>query len=139
MRPLSFILPTSLFLLASGTLAQGLPYPHDTAPISTVQVSAPVRGTWVRPDQVGQIAGSYDMSNGWYLQVRTAPRYIDASIDRQPPIRLVQVSPYKFVSGDGNVTMRFNEGNWGDEMVMSYVPDPRVAQVVTLSSRMAQR
>lgn len=139
MRPLSFMLPASLCLLAAGTGAQNLPYPHDTAPISTVQVSAPVRGTWVRPDQARLIAGAYDMSNGWYLRVRTAPRYIEATIDNEKPIRLVPVAPYKFVSGDGTVTMHFNEGNWGDEMSMSYMPDRRTAQVVVLSSRVAQR
>lgn len=133
------MLPASLSLLAAGAGAQNLPYPQHTAPMSTVQVSAPVRGTWVRPEQAQLIAGTYDMSNGWSMRVRTAPRHIDATIDDRQPIRLIPVSPYKFVSGDGNVTMHFNQGIWGDEMVMSYIPDRRTAQVVVLSSRMAQR
>lgn len=139
MRPLSITLSASLLALAAGAGAQDLPYPHDTASTSTVQVSAPARGTWVRPEQAQLIAGSYDMSNGWHMKVRTAPRYIDATIDQQKPIRLIAVAPYRFVSGDGSVTMSFNEGNWGDEMSMSYMPDRRTAQVVVLSSRVAQR
>lgn len=62
------------------------------------------------------------MSNGWYLRVGTASCDIDATIDHQKPIRLIPVAPCKFVSGDGNVTMSFNEGKWGDEMSMSIYP-----------------
>jgi hypothetical protein len=35
--------------------------------------------------------------------------------------------------------MEFNRGEAGDEMLMSYRPDPRLAQVVVISSRLAQR
>lgn len=139
MRPLSSCLSAAALLCAAGAGAQTLPYPQDTLPSSTVQVTAPARGTWVRPEQARQIAGAYDMSNGWYMRVRTATRHIDVTIDEQKPLRLVPVAPYRFVSGDGNVTMEFNRGNWGDEMMMSYVPDRRTAQVVVLTSRIAQR
>lgn len=140
MRNLSLLLPASLLLLVTNTGAQTLPYPQpDTAPISTVQVTAPTRVAWIRPDQARQIGGAYEMSNGWHLRVETARRYITATIDDEKPIRLIPVSRYKFVSGDRNVTMEFNRGSWGDEMMMSYVPDRLTAQVVVLSSRMAQR
>lgn len=140
MRPVSLLLPVSLFMLASSSLAQNLPYPQaDPDPVSTVQVTAPTRTVRLLPDQAQQIAGSYAMSNGWRLKVRPADRHIDATIDNQKPMRLLAVSPDKFVSRDGNVTMEFNQGSQGDDMTMSYVPDPRLAQAVVLSSRMAQR
>lgn len=140
MRTLSLLLPASLLVLATNTLAQALPYPQpDTALISTVQVTAPIKPVLLREDQTRQIVGSYAMSNGWSLKVRATRRYIDATIDSEKPIRLVALSPDKFVSGDGNVTMEFNQGSVGDEMTMNYVPDRRFAEIVTISSSMAQR
>ena len=138
MRPLSLLLPASLLLLASSALAQTQPYPQ-TAPLSTVQVTAPARTVWIDRDQARELAGSYAMSNGWHLKIRPAVRHIDAAIDDQPPMRLMSVGEDKFVSADGNVTMEFNRGQAGDEMLMSYRPDPRLAQVVVISSRLAQR
>ena len=35
--------------------------------------------------------------------------------------------------------MEFNRGELGEDMQMSYVPDPRLAQVVVISSAVAQR
>ena len=138
MRPLSLLLPVSLALLASSTLAQTQPYPQ-TAPLSTVQVTAPAKTVWIDRDQARELAGSYEMSNGWYLKVRPASRHIDAAIDDQQPMRLASVGNHRFVSADGNVTMEFNRGEAGDEMLMSYRPDPRLAQVVVITSRLAQR
>lgn len=131
MRPLSLLLPASLLVLASATGAQTLPYPQtDTAPLSSVQVKAPASGVLLRAEQGRETAGSYAMSNGWYLKVRPARRFIDATIDSEKPMRLIAVSADKFVSGDGNVTMEFNLGDSGNEMVMRYVLDPRLAPVV---------
>lgn len=140
MRILSLLLSTSLLLLASSAGAQTSPYPQpDTAPITTVVVSAATKTFFIDNDQSRKIAGYYSLSNGWDLKVRSSSRYIDATIDRQKPMRLLAVSPDKFVSGDGNVTMEFNRGAFGDEMMMSYVPDPRLAEVVIISSTIAQR
>jgi hypothetical protein len=141
MRPLSLLLPASLLLLASSAGAQNMPYPpSEAASMSTVQVTARPKATWVREEEAQQIRGAYSMSNGWRMDVRAAARHIDATIDRQKPIRLIAVAPYKFVSRDGNVTMEFNRGEWGEDMMMSYVPDPRLAQVVVISSvPLAQR
>jgi hypothetical protein len=138
MRPFSLLLPASLLLLASGALAQTQPYPQ-TAPLSTVQVTGPMKTAWIDPVQARELAGSYAMSNGWHMKVRPASRYIDATIDDQQPMRLSSVGNDRFVSADGNVTMDFNRGEAGDEMLMSYRPDPRLAQVVVISSRLAQR
>lgn len=139
MRPL-FLFPASLLLLATGADAQTMPYPPaDTAPIASVQVSAAGTGTRIRPREAEKISGGYDMSNGWYLRVFTSSRYIDAIIDDRQPIRLLAVAPYRFVSGDGNVTMDFNRGQDGEDMRMSYVPDLRLGQRVVLESRLAQR
>jgi hypothetical protein len=139
MRPL-ILIPASL-LLAAGAGAQNLPYPRadDTAAMSTVKVTAPPRTVRIQSDEVRTIVGTYEMSNGWYLAVQTGQRHIDATIDNEKPMRLYAVAPYKFSSSDGNVKMEFNRGPWGDDMLMSYVPDPRVAQVIVLTSEVAQR
>ncbi len=139
MRPLS-LLPAALLVLASSVPAQDLPYPQPApAALSTVQVTAPPRTIWIPQDQARELAGYYAMSNGWDMKVRPSSRYIDATIDRQKPMRLFHVARDRFESSDGNVRMRFNQGDAGDEMTMSYIPDPRLAQVVVISARMAQR
>ena len=71
--------------------------------------------------------------------METASRYIDARIDNEKPMRLRALSEDKFVSRDGSVIMQFNQGKYGEDMTMSYIPDRRLAQVVVISSRMAQR
>lgn len=140
MRPIFLLLPATLLALACSTSAQTFPYPRDdAAPISSVQVRGPAKAVLLRPDQVREIAGFYAMSNGWSLKVRPATRYIDATIDTEKPLRLAAVSPDKFISGDGNVTMEFNLGEAGDEMRLSYVPAAGLAQVVVRSVPMAQR
>lgn len=139
MRPHSLLLPASL-LLAGSALAQTMPYPPPEASMSTVQVSAPLKPVIVMDNEAEWITGKYKMSNGWRLKVETSTRHIDATIDKQKPIRLVAVAPYQFVSRDGNVTMDFNRGRYGDEMLMSYVPGPRLARVyLTSGPELAQR
>ena len=71
MRPLSLLIPTSLIVLATSAGAQTQPYPRpDTAPLSTVTVTAPAKAVRLLPDEVKRVAGTYDMSNGWRLDVR---------------------------------------------------------------------
>jgi hypothetical protein len=140
MRPLSLLVPASLLVLASSALAQSTPYPQPAAePVSRVEVTAPVKTIRIMSDQAQQLAATYDMSNGWRMRVKPSSRSISAVIDDQKPIRLVQVEQDKFVTEDGRVTMRFNLGEWGDDMTMSYVPGQDLAQVIVVSSRMAQR
>ncbi|THC41847.1 hypothetical protein [Massilia sp. Mn16-1_5] len=140
MRPLALLLPATLLLTASSAPAQTTPYPPaDTAAISTVEVTAPAKIIRIRPEQAEKIGGTYDMSNGWHLKVRTTSRYIDATIDNQRPIRLVATTPYHFSSGDGNVRMEFNRGEYGDDMLMSYVPAPGLAAIVVSAAPIAQR
>ena len=57
-----------------------------------------------------------------------------AKIDDEWPMRLIALSPDKYVTRDGNVAMEFNRGPDGDEMLRSYVPDPRVADVIVVSA-----
>lgn len=117
-----------------------MPYPQpDTAPVTTVVVSALAKPFRMDEDQARQVAGTYDLSNGWRLKVSPSTRTIAATIDKQKPMRLLAVSPYKFASGDGRVTMEFNRGELGDEMTLSYAPDPSLADVVVISSSVAQR
>lgn len=133
------LLPASL-LLAASTGAQTLPYPRpDADQMSSVSVKGPPKTVRVRPEQAEMIGGSYAMSNGWRLKVRTGSRHIYATIDNQEPMRLYAVAPYKFASADGDVNMEFNRGAEGQDMLMSYVPDQRLGQVVVISSTIAQR
>lgn len=139
MRPLSVLIPACLLALAASAGAQTQTYPPaDTAPISTVKVTPGAKAVRLMPDEVKQIAGNYDMENGWQLEVRGKPEYIDATIDNEKPMRLRAVSKNKFVSGDGNVTMEFNQGTEGD-MKMSYVPDPSKPSMVSIPARRAKR
>ncbi|MEH6436435.1 hypothetical protein [Massilia sp. DD77] len=141
MRPYSLLIPASLLVLAASvgaqTPAQTYPRP-DTAPISTVTVTAPAKAVRLKSDEVKQIAGSYAMRNGWQLDVRGYPEYIDATIDNEKPIRLRAVSKNKFVSGDGNVTMEFNQGT-GDDMKLSYVPDPSQPSMISIPAQKTKR
>lgn len=139
MRPMSFLFPASLVVLAFSASAQTMPYPQpDAASAPTVQVRAPAAPAYLTEEEGEQINGAYAMSNGWRLDVKAGARYLDARIDKQKPMRLQAVTPDTFVSRDGSVTMQFNQGQLGD-MVMSYIPDRRLAQVIVISSRMAQR
>lgn len=139
MRPLSLLIPASLLVLAASASAQTQPYPRpDTAPVTTVTVTAPEKAVRLMPDEVRQIAGTYDMANGWRLEVRGKPEYIDATIDTEKPMRLKAVSKNKFVSGDGNVIMEFNQRT-GDDMKLSYVPDPSKPSMVSIPAQKAKR
>lgn len=139
MRPLSLLVCASLLVLGAGAGAQTQPYPRpDTAPLSTVTVTAPAKAIRLKPDEVKQIAGTYDLANGWQLEVRGKPDYIDATIDTEKPMRLKAVSKNKFVSGDGNVTMEFNQG-MGTDMKLSYVPDPSKPSMVSIPAQKAKR
>ena len=140
MRISSVLIPATLFFLASTGSAQTMPYPQDdTAPVTTVIVSAAATPYRIKAAQAQQIGGVYELTNGWRMKVRPGTRTIDTTIDQQKPMRLIAVSPYKFASGDGRVTMEFNRGDVGDDMIMRYAPDPRFADMVEISSSVAQR
>ena len=143
MRPLSILITASAFVLAASAGAQTQPQPQpyprpDTAPISTVTVTGPTKAVRLMPDEVREIAGTYNMENGWLLEVRGKPAYIDATIDKEKPMRLKAVSKTKFVSGDGNVTMEFKQGT-GEDMKMTYVPDPSKPSMVSIPAQKAKR
>ena len=136
MRPLSQMLIPVLLVSASGTQAQTLA-PDD--PVAVVQVK-PMDGPYrLRNEQARQIAGTYEMSNGWSVDVRPDMRHADVLIDRNRPLRLLAISPRKFVSGDGNVTMEFSRGNDENDMTLRYVPGVGMAEVVFTSVSIAQR
>ena len=140
MRAYFLLLSASLLLPAAHAGAQAMAYPPpDSAPITSVQVTARPSAPRIKTVVAHKISGGYDMSNGWYLRVHPGPRFIDAIIDDQPPLRQSAVPPHTFVSGDANVTMQFNRGEYGDEMEMSYRPDRRLAERIVISSRVAQR
>ena len=136
MRPLYLMLIPVLLVSASGTQAQTLA-PDD--PVAVVQVK-PMDGPYrLRNEQARQIAGTYEMSNGLSVDVRPDMRHVDVLIDRNRPLRLLAISPRKFVSGDGNVTMEFSRGNDENDMTLRYVPGVGMAEVVLTSVSIAQR
>lgn len=136
MRPLSLMLIPVLLVSASGTRAQTLA-PDD--PVAVVQVKPMDGPCRLRNEQARQIAGTYEMSNGWSVDVRPDMRHVDVLIDRNRPLRLLAISPRKFVSGDGNVTMEFSRGNDENDMTLRYVPGVGMAEVVLTSVSIAQR
>ena len=142
MRPSSLLLSACFLVLSASASANTMPYPDAETPVSgsTVQVTAPAAPVFIHDGVAEQIRGTYGLSNGWRLKVEhVSRRYIDARIDNQKTMRLHAVSEDRFVARNGNVTMQFNQGESGDDMTLSYVPDARLAQVVVVSSRMAQR
>lgn len=141
MRSLSLLLSASLLVLSASASAGTMPYPDADTPVSgaTVQVRAPA-APMVPEHLVEEIRTTYGLSNGWRLKVEPlSRRTIEASIDKRGPMLLYAVSADTFVSRNGLVTMQFNQGESGDDMKLSYVPDPRLAQVVVVSSQLAQR
>jgi len=140
MRILSLLCPASLVLLAANAGAQSNNYPQtNPEPTSTVQVTAPAPAFQFWEYQAEAISGAYAMSNGWRMKVAPADDGIVATIDKQRPIRLVALSADRYTSRDGNVWMEFNRGRYGEDMRMSYVPGPRLAQVVVTATTVAQR
>jgi hypothetical protein len=142
MRTLSLILSPCLLLLASGAGAQTQHYPStESGSISRVEVVAQSKSFQFQEYEAEAISGAYAMSNGWRMKVDPSSDGIVAQIDKQRPIRLVALSPDRYASPDGNVSMEFNRGPLGDDMLMSYVPDSRTAQVIVVTAKttLAQR
>jgi hypothetical protein len=146
MRALSLMLCPALLLAAAGAgaqtaSAQAQDYPQtEPESISQVQVVAPTQSFAFREYEAEAISGGYKMSNGWKMKVDPSSDGIVAQIDRQRPIKLVALSPDLYASRDGIVSMQFNRGPLGEDMLMSYVPGPHMAQVVvTSTSTLAQR
>jgi hypothetical protein len=142
MRSLSLLLPASLLVLASNAVAQtATTLTTESGSTSRVQVIASAQPFAFYDSDAEWISGAYAMSNGWRLKVDPSLDGIVAQIDKRHPVKLTAVSRDRYVTPDGNIAMEFNRGQQGDEMLMSYVPDPRTAQVVVVSSsaRLAQR
>jgi hypothetical protein len=140
MRSLVRILPVSLLLLASSAGAQTQNYPStEPESITRVEVTAPTPTFQFQAYEAETISGGYAMSNGWRMKVDPSSDGIVARIDKQRPIRLVALSPNLYATRDGNVSMEFNRGQYGDEMLMSYVPESRTAQVVVVTTTLARR
>lgn len=140
MRTLYLAVSISLLLVAANAYAQSSQYPITSdQPMSTVQVTAPLHTVHVSSDQTRAVSGAYEMSNGWYLHVRPAWDGVVARIDDQKPMRLVALSPDRYVTPDGNVTMDFNRGPDREDMAMSYIPDPRLAERIVVTASMASR
>ena len=148
MRSLSLILCPALLLAAAGAGAQeaaqaqapSQDYPL-TQPdsVSTVKVVATPQAFEFWEYEAEAISGGYKMSNGWRMKVDPSSDGIVARIDKQRPIKLVALSRDMYATRDGNVTMEFNRGPLGEDMLMSYVPQSRTAQRVVVTSTLAQR
>jgi hypothetical protein len=93
----------------------------------------------VSDQETRTVSGTYALSNGWQLHVRPGWNGVYARIDDQPAMRMVALSPDKYVTRDGNVAMEFNRGADRDEMSMSYVPEGRLAEMIVVTATMASR
>lgn len=135
------LLPATLLLTTTPAAAQSNAYPVTDVPaMSTVQVTPPAGALRVTDADLDEVSGTYAMSNGWRLKVEPGSSGIVARIDRQRPMRLIALSPDRYVSRDGNVSMDFNTKGDVNEITMSYIPaDSLTAQRVVLTSRLAQR
>jgi hypothetical protein len=138
MRPLVFILPFALLFANASAQVQSISTP-DSRVDSRVEVTAPEQPFHFYEYEAEWISGGYALSNGWNMKVVPASTGIVARIDKRPPVRLVAVSQDRYVSPDGSMSMEFNRGLQGDEMMMSYIPDQRTAQVIVATATMAQR
>lgn len=96
-------------------------------------------GTRISREEAGKVAGAYATSNGWHMKIYASPRFIDATIDNEKPIRLRAIPSSKFISGDGDVTVIFGRDNWGAELTMTYVPRPNLVKLELGSASLAQR
>lgn len=140
LNPLGLTLAAALTLLVADAAAQSRQAPAAPGgPISSVEVTAPARTARIYQTDLDAVSGVYAMSNGWRMAVSPAPGGISAKIGRQRALHLVALSPDKYASRDGMVTMAFHHGPSGDDMVMSYVPDRRLAQVIVVKATLAQR
>lgn len=109
--------------------------------LSQVQVSGQARRHRLDAYEAKKVAGTYAMSNGWTMHVVPRLRQVYISINDGAPIALIAQSADKFASADGNISTVFNQGSWQDEVVMSYVPDGKLAseRVVISSAPIAAR
>jgi len=139
MRPLTLAIAASGLMLVADAAAQSRYPVTDSEAISSVQVRAPARTVRVYQEHLDALRGVYVMSNGWRMKVSSAAGGISARIDQQPPMHLFALSPDRYATRDGKVTMEFNPGDRGGDMLMSYLPDPRLAQTVVLRATLAQR
>jgi len=109
--------------------------------LSQVQVSGQARRHKLDAYESKKVAGTYAMSNGWTMHVVPRKTQVLVSINDGAPIALIAQSADKFASADGNIATVFNQGAWGDDVVMSYVPDGQLAsaRVVIGSGALAAR
>lgn len=109
--------------------------------LSEVQVRGQTRRHTLDPYEARQVAGAYALSNGWTMRVIPRSGYVLLSINEGRPTRMYAQSANKFASDDGNIAAVFNLGPWGDDVVMSYVPDSRLSdqRVVVGTAALAAR
>jgi hypothetical protein len=137
MRPCILIFPVALLLAShAGAQAQLAQSPSPVSP-ARVEVTAPEQPFLFLSNEAEWISGGYKLSNGWKMNVDPTSDGILAQIGKRRPVRLIAVSRDRYVSRDGNMSMEFNRGALGDEMLMSYVPDERTAQVIVVTATMA--
>lgn len=135
MRSLIAAIPLSLLLVAPFAGAQSHDYPlTEDSGIATVHVRPEMHRFPVTAQQTEAVKGDYALSNGWHLRVRPTYKGIEAQVDQQPPMYLMALSEDKFITRDGNVDMTFNMGTFGDDMLMSYVPESRTAARLTVGT-----
>jgi hypothetical protein len=139
MRLIALTVPFALMSAANVSAQMQLTPTSESRSDTRVEVTAPEKPFRFLEYEAEWISGGYKLSNGWDMKVAPSSTGIVARIDKRHPIRLIAVSRDKYVSSDGSMSMEFNQGLQSDEMMMSYVPDQRTAQVIIATATMAQR
>lgn len=123
---------------ALGQAAAAAPQPTT---MSEIRVTAPAQKSFrtLRLAEAAAVRGTYAMSNGWVVKVRPDRRTVFAEIDRRGMMELRPVSADKFTTLDGSMTMQFNLGDDGNDMLLGYRPDPALAQMVYVGTALAAR
>ena len=121
--------------------APAAPVDEAQQALSQVQVSGQARRHRLDAYEAKKVAGTYAMSNGWTMHVVPRKTQVLVSINEGAPVVLIAQSADKFASADGNIATVFNQGAWQDDVVMSYVPEGRLAsaRVVIGSGALAAR
>jgi hypothetical protein len=143
MRSSSVLLSLSTLIVLAAACdagAQAVPTaPGEPNVLPEISVVAAMPRYPIRLEQARAVRGIYQMSNGWTMEVKPDWRRVYVQIDQRAAVEVVPISPFKFVSADGNMAMEFALGVRGDEVVLRYLPEGSTAQAVVLTSTLAQR
>lgn len=123
-----------------GVGAQALPTPpREPRILPEISIAETMPRYPLKVREALAVRGTYDMSNGWLLEVNPDWHRVYADLNQTGPVELLPASADKFISADGRMAMEFNRGVNANEMVLRYTPDGVAAHSLVLTSTLAQR